>query len=75
MTKVFTAHKVQDYESWKSKYDAEHFQAQTSSRFLFTKVRAFSLSRDRNRFLSSSAGIPICRWGTAAEPLCHVCQP
>ena len=48
MNKVFTAHKVQDYDSWKSKYDADTERRQAAG---FHKGGHFHSAADRNRFL------------------------
>jgi len=47
MTKIFTAHKVQDYDSWKSKYDADTERRQAAG---FHEGGHFHSAADRNRF-------------------------
>ena len=48
MTKIFTAHKVQDYDSWKSKYDADTERRQEAG---FHEGGHFHSATDRNSFL------------------------
>ena len=62
MTKIFTAHTVQDYDSWKSKYDADKERRQAAG---FHKGGHFH--QPLTATVSLSSGIPICRWRKPAN--------